>query len=58
MLEIVDQTTLKAVEAWHPLGFEVAGALLLLMQLDESHSLCEAALETCKGFDLDRWRLL
>jgi glycolate oxidase len=51
MLEIVDQTTLKAVESWHPLGFEVADAVLL-MQLDENHSLCEAALETCKGFDL------
>ena len=51
MLEIVDQTTLKAVEAWHPLGFEVAGSVLL-MQLDENHSLCEAALETCKEFEL------
>jgi glycolate oxidase len=51
MLEIVDQTTLKAVEAWHPLGFEVAGSVLL-MQLDENHSLCEVALETCKQFDL------
>ena len=51
MLEIVDQTTLKAVEAWHPLGFEVAGSVLL-MQLDENHSQCEAALNTCKGFDL------
>jgi len=51
MLEIVDQTTLKAVQAWHPLGFEVAGSVLL-MQLDENHSLCEAALETCKQFDL------
>jgi glycolate oxidase len=51
MLEIIDQTTLKAVEAWHPLGFEVAGSVLL-MQLDENHSLCEAALETCKQFDL------
>jgi glycolate oxidase len=51
ILEIVDQTTLKAVEAWHPLGFEVAGSVLL-MQLDENHSLCEAALETCKQFDL------
>ncbi len=51
MLEIVDQTTLKAVEAWHPLGFEVAGSVLL-MQLDENHSLCEQALETCKEFDL------
>jgi glycolate oxidase len=51
MLEIVDQTTLKAVQAWHPLGFEVAGSVLL-MQLDENHSLCEAALETCKEFNL------
>ena len=51
MLEIIDQTTLKAVEAWHPLGFEVAGAVLLL-QLDENHSLCEAALNTCKEFGL------
>ena len=51
MLEIVDQTTLKAVEAWHPIGLEVAGSVLL-MQLDENHSLCEAALETCKQFDL------
>jgi len=51
MLEIIDQTTLKAVEAWHPLGFEVAGSVLI-MQLDENHSLCEAALETCKQFDL------
>lgn len=49
MLEIVDQTTLRAVEAWHPLGFEVAGSVLL-MQLDENHSLCKAALETCKSF--------
>ena len=51
MLEIVDQTTLKAVEAWHPLGFDVAGSVVL-MQLDENHSLCETALETCKDFDL------
>ena len=51
MLEIIDQTTLKAVEAWHPLGFEVAGSVLI-MQLDENHSLCEAALTTCKEFDL------
>ena len=32
-------------------GFEVAGSVLL-MQLDENHSLCESALETCKEFDL------
>jgi glycolate oxidase len=51
MLEIVDQTTLTAVQSWHPLGFEVAGSVLL-MQLDENHSLCKAALETCKQFDL------
>ncbi|MEJ6607074.1 MAG: FAD-linked oxidase C-terminal domain-containing protein [Candidatus Planktophila sp.] len=51
MLEIIDQTTLRAVESWHPLGFEVAGAVLL-MQLDENQSQCEAALATCRGFDL------
>jgi len=49
MLEIIDQTTLRAVEAWHPLGFEVAGSILL-MQLDESLELCEQALDTCKKY--------
>ena len=51
MLEIVDHTTLKAVEAWHPLGFEIAGSVLL-MQLDENHHLCEEALQVCKEFNL------
>lgn len=51
MLEIVDQTTLRAVQEWHPLGFEVAGSVLL-MQLDENHSLGEAALESCREFEL------
>ena len=51
MLEIVDQTTLKAVEAWHPLGFEIAGSVLL-MQLDENPHLCEEALNVCRKFDL------
>jgi len=46
MLEIIDQTTLRAVEQWHPLGFEVAGSILL-MQLDENFELGEQALETC-----------
>jgi glycolate oxidase len=46
MLEIIDQTTLRAVEQWHPLGFEVAGSILL-MQLDEIFELGEQALETC-----------
>jgi glycolate oxidase len=51
MLEIVDETTLKAVEAWHPLGFEIAGAVLI-MQLDENLHLCESALELCRKFEL------
>ncbi|MEN9305023.1 MAG: hypothetical protein RLY76_291 [Actinomycetota bacterium] len=48
MLEIIDQTTLKAVEGWHPLGFEVAGSILL-MQLDENFELGDAAIETCES---------
>jgi glycolate oxidase len=47
MLEIIDQTTLKAVEQWHPLGFEVAGSILL-MQLDENFELGDAAIATCQ----------
>ena len=48
MLEIIDQTTLNAVEQWHPLGFEVAGSILL-MQLDENFELGDSALATCKS---------
>ena len=48
MLEIIDQTTLKAVEQWHPLGFEVAGSILL-MQLDENFELGDAAVATCQS---------
>lgn len=51
MLEIVDQTTLKAVEAWHPLGFEIAGSVLI-MQLDENLHRCQEALDLCKNFEL------
>jgi glycolate oxidase len=51
MLEIVDETTLKAVQAWHRLGFEIAGAVLI-MQLDENLHLCESALDLCRKFDL------
>lgn len=51
MLEIIDQTTLKAVEAWHPLGFEVAGSVLL-MQLDEDQERAEEVLELCQGFEM------
>jgi glycolate oxidase len=51
MLEIIDQTTLRAVEAWHPLGFEVSGAVLI-MQLDENKSLGEDALKLCKEFQM------
>ena len=49
MLEIIDHTTLKAVEAGHPLGFEVAGSVVL-MQLDENHERMAAALDVCKSF--------
>jgi glycolate oxidase len=48
MLEIIDQTTLKAVEDWHPLGFEVAGSILL-MQLDENFELGDDAIATCQS---------
>lgn len=51
MLEIIDQTTLKAVEAWHPLGFEVAGSVLL-MQLDEDQDRADEVLELCQGFEM------
>ncbi len=49
MLELIDKTTIAAVQAWHPMGFEVAGAVLL-MQSDDSSSSCEKALEVCKTF--------
>lgn len=48
MLEIIDQTTLKAVEDWHPLGFEVAGSILL-MQLDENFEFGDVAVATCES---------
>ena len=51
MLEILDQTTLQAVEAWHPLGFEIAGAVVL-MQLDERKERCEEALLACARFEM------
>ena len=51
MLEIIDQTTLKAVEAWHPLGFEVAGSVLL-MQLDEDQERADEVLDLCKSFEM------
>jgi len=41
MLEIVDQTTIKAVEEWKPLGFESAGAVLI-MQVDDGSDLTPA----------------
>jgi len=48
MLEVIDQTTLKAVEQWHPLGFEVAGSILI-MQLDENFESGDAAVATCQS---------
>jgi glycolate oxidase len=51
MLEIIDQTTLKAVESWHPLGFEVAGSVLL-MQLDEDQERADEVLDLCSRFEM------
>ena len=39
MLEVVDETTLRAVEDWKPLGFKGVGAAIL-MQSDESPDIC------------------
>ena len=39
MLEVVDETTLRAVEGWKPLGFEGVGTVLI-MQSDESVDVC------------------
>ena len=39
MLEVIDDTTLRAVEEWKPLGFEGVGTVLI-MQSDESAELC------------------
>lgn len=51
MLEIIDQTTLKAVESWHPLGFEIAGSVLL-MQLDEDQNRADEVLKLCESFEM------
>ena len=51
MLEIIDQTTLQAVEAWHPLGFEIAGSVLL-MQLDEDQDRADEVLKLCESFEM------
>ena len=51
MLEIIDQTPLKAVEAWHPLGFEIAGSVLL-MQLDEDQDRADEVLTLCQSFEM------
>ena len=51
MLEIIDQTTLKAVESWHPLGFEIAGSVLL-MQLDEDKDRADEVLKLCESFEM------
>ena len=45
MLEIVDHTTIQAVEAWKPLGFESAGSVLI-MQVDDGSDLT-AATDLC-----------
>ena len=42
MLELLDKTTLAAVESWKPMGFDNCGAVLI-MQSDESSQACEEA---------------
>jgi len=42
MLELIDKTTLSAVEAWKPMGFENCEAVLI-MQSDESAIDCQRA---------------
>lgn len=42
MLEVVDSTTLRAVEEWKPLGFENVGTVLLF-QSDDSPEICAKA---------------
>lgn len=44
MLELIDKTTLSAVEAWKPMGFENCEAVLI-MQSDESAIDCQRAQE-------------
>ena len=44
MLEVVDETTLRAVQEWKPLGLDDVGAVLLL-QSDETPEKCEAGVE-------------
>jgi glycolate oxidase len=44
MLEVVDATTLRAVEEWKPLGFAGVGTVVLL-QSDESPEICARAVE-------------
>ena len=44
MLEVVDATTLRAVEEWKPLGFADVGTVVLL-QSDESPDICARAVE-------------
>jgi glycolate oxidase len=51
MLEIIDQTTLRAVESWHPLGFEIAGSILL-MQLDENFDVGDEAVKICQSLGM------
>jgi glycolate oxidase len=51
MLEVIDQTTLKAVESWHPLGFEIAGSILL-MQLDENFQVGDEAVKICESLGM------
>ena len=44
MLEIIDRTTIEAVESWKPLGFEKIGAALI-MQSDIGAAPCQRGIE-------------
>ena len=49
MLELIDKTTLTAVESWKPMGFQSCEAVLI-MQSDEGSIACENAQEIASRF--------
>jgi len=49
MLELMDKTTLKAVESWKPMGFDNCDAVLIL-QSDEGSRACEVAQEIASNY--------
>ena len=49
MLEVIDATTLRAVEEWKPMGYAGVGTVLL-MQSDESDDLCAQAVKVAERY--------